>query len=66
MDPALRFALIPYAPNPERERPASTRWPFYVDAPLTVALALDRIGSDTQWCEFRFTPGKTYTERESG
>ena len=36
------------------------RWPFFVEAPLDLTLWVDE-----QWWEFRFSPGKTYTERNA-
>jgi hypothetical protein len=42
----------------ERIRERNTRWPFFVEYPLTIRL---RIGD--QWWEYAFSPGKTYEER---
>ena len=65
IDTSLTLRMIRYEPpsgdedflNGIRER--NTRWPFYVHQPLSVMFALGE-----QWWEWKFSPDKTYTERE--
>jgi len=45
-------------PDDESGRMLKTRWPFFVDQPLSVQFALGN-----QWWQYDFNPGKTYQER---
>jgi len=61
IDDQVRLRLVRYEPVAvEEETPIEykTRWPFYVDHPMKVHFT-----AGTQWWEYSFTPGRTYTER---
>lgn len=66
IDTSLKLSMIRFEPpvgdddflNGIRER--TTRWPFHVEQPLSVCFTFDE-----QWWEYKFSPGKTYMERES-
>lgn len=63
LDKSLELRLIRYEPPTEDDflegiRERTTRWPFYVNAPLVICLSLDE-----QWWQYTFTPGKLYDVR---
>jgi len=61
IDNRVNIRLSHYEPVLELDELSNTRWPFYVDYPLDVRLYL----GDQFWV-YKFSPGKTYTEREMG
>lgn len=58
-DPSLELRLIRFEPFREEGLPAYTRWPFFVERPMEIAFQFGE-----QWWSFKFSPGKTYEERE--
>lgn len=64
IDGRIKISMIQYTPPEDDDvlegiRERNTRWPFFVKHTLTIMFAFG-----DQWQEYKFTPGKTYEERE--
>lgn len=63
IDKTITLRLCRFEPAPEdrqHQRPY-TRWPFFVEHPLTILFTLE-----AQFWQFYFSPGRQYEEREIG